>query len=60
MNTRQTSQRKFYAHWLAALLLTLLSFSSVSAATCEGLVALKLPNTTITSAQTVVAGAFSR
>ena len=59
MNHNKTSQRKFYWQWVAAALLTLLAFGSVAAATCEGLAALKLPNTTITSAQTVAAGAFT-
>ena len=45
--------------WLAVLLLSVPAFGSVSAATCEGLAELKLPNTTITTAQTVAMGAFS-
>jgi feruloyl esterase len=44
---------------LAVPLLTALAFGSVSAATCEGLAELKLPNTTITAAQSVAAGAFA-
>jgi hypothetical protein len=35
------------------------AFGSVSAATCEGLAELKLPNTTITAAQSVAPGAFA-
>ena len=45
--------------WLAVLLLSVPAVGSVSAATCEGLAELKLPNTTITTAQTVAMGAFS-
>lgn len=59
MNNNATSQRKFYWQWLAVLPLTLLAIGSVSAATCEGLAELKLPNTTITTAQSVAAGAFT-
>jgi Tannase and feruloyl esterase len=40
------------------LLVAALAFGSVSAATCEGLSDLKLPDTTITAAQTVAKGAF--
>src|SRR5262249_8750419 len=36
-----------------------LAFGSVSVATCEGLAELKLPNTTITAAQSVAPGAFA-
>src|SRR5262247_2719986 len=59
MNTNETSRRKFRWQWLAILPLTVLAFGSVSAATCEGLAELKLPNTTITTAQSVAAGAFT-
>jgi feruloyl esterase len=41
---------------LCVLVLTVIP---ASAATCEGLASLKLPNTTITSAETVAAGAFT-
>src|SRR5262245_28019144 len=41
---------------LCVLVLTVIP---ASAATCENLASLKLPNTTITSAQTVAAGAFT-
>jgi feruloyl esterase len=58
MNHHKTSQREFQL-FLAALLLTALMCGAVSAATCEGLAELKLPNTTITSAQAVAAGAFT-
>src|SRR5262249_61783972 len=50
---------KFCWQWLAVLPLMALAFGSISAATCEGLAELKLPNTTITSAQSVAAGAFT-
>lgn len=59
MNNNETSRRKFYWQWLAVSLLIVATFGSVSAATCEGLADLKLPNTTITSAQSVAAGAFT-
>lgn len=55
----KTSRPKFCRLWLAALPLIALAFGSVSAATCEGLAELKLPNTTITAAQSVTAGAFT-
>jgi feruloyl esterase len=55
----KTSRRKLYWRWLIVLPLTALAFGSVSAATCEGLAELKLPNTTITAAQSVAAGAFA-
>src|SRR5262245_41364611 len=41
------------------LLVAALAFGSVSAATCEGLSELKLPDTTITAAQSVAKGAFT-
>jgi hypothetical protein len=59
MNNNETSRRKFCRLWLAVLPLIALAFGSVSAATCEGMAGLKLPNTTITAAQSVAAGAFT-
>jgi len=59
MNNNETSRRKFRWQWLAALPLSLLAFGSVSAGDCEGLAELKLPNTTITAAQSVAMGAFT-
>ncbi len=59
MNNNETSRRKFCWQWLVVLLLTAPAFGSVSAATCEGLAELKLPNTTITAAQSVAPGAFT-
>ena len=59
MNTGETSRSKFYGQWLAAILFTVLPLNIAFAATCEGLAQLKLPNTTITTAQTVAAGAFT-
>src|SRR5262245_47171043 len=59
MNNNETSRCKFCWLWLAALLLTALAFGSVFANNCEGLAELKLPNTTITSSQSVAAGAFT-
>lgn len=44
--------------WYWCLLLMVLAASSVSAATCESLADLKLPNTKITTAESVAAGAF--
>jgi hypothetical protein len=41
------------------LLVAALAYGSVSAATCEGLSELKLPDTTITAAQSVAKGAFT-
>jgi feruloyl esterase len=55
----KTSRRKYYWLWLFVLPLTALAFGSVSAATCEELAGLKLPNTTITSAQKVATGTFT-
>lgn len=59
MTNHETSQRNFRWQWLSALLLTLLAVGSVSAATCEAMAELKLPNTTITTAQSVAAGAYA-
>ncbi len=59
MNDNETSRRKFRWQWLIVLPFIALAFGSVSAATCEGLAELKLPNTAITSAQSVAAGAFT-
>ena len=42
-----------------ALLSLLLLAAPLAAATCDSLTALKLPDTTITSAKTVAAGAFT-
>lgn len=55
----KTSRRKFRWQWSAVLPLAALTFGSASAATCEGLAELKLPNTTITTAQSVAMGAFT-
>jgi tannase/feruloyl esterase len=55
----KTSRRKFCLLWLAASILIALPFGSVSAATCEGMAELKLPDTTITAAQSIAAGAFT-
>jgi feruloyl esterase len=55
----KTTLFKFCWQWLIVLPLAALGFASVSAATCEGLADLKLPNTTIASAQSVAAGAFT-
>jgi len=58
MNNHETPRRKFHPV-LAALLMTALACGAVSAATCEGLAELKLPNTAITAAQSVATGAFT-
>jgi len=58
MNNHETPRRKFHPV-LAALLMTALACGAVSAATCEGLAELKLPNTAITAAQSVAPGAFT-
>ncbi len=55
----KTSRRRFRWQWLVVLPLSALAFGSVSAATCEGLAGLKLPDTTITAAQSVAPGAFA-
>jgi Tannase and feruloyl esterase len=55
----KASRRKFCRLWLAALPLIALAVGNVSAATCEGLAELKLPNTTITAAQPVAPGEFA-
>jgi feruloyl esterase len=49
------------AFWLSFVVLLVLSIQVLpaSAATCESLSGLKLPNTTITAAESVAAGAFS-
>jgi hypothetical protein len=44
---------------ITAVLLSTAAFLPANAATCESLADLKLPNTTITSAQTVAAGTFT-
>ncbi len=61
MSTNKTSRRKLFWKSLFILLFCALAFGSGSAAdaTCEGLADLKLPNTTITAAQSVAAGAFT-
>src|SRR5262245_15880732 len=59
MNNNEISRRKICLQWLIALTLGALAVSAASAATCEGLAELKLPNTTITTAQSVAAGAFT-
>src|SRR5215813_8170155 len=55
----KTSRWKFCRQWLVVLPLAALAFVNVSAATCEGLAELKLPNTTITTAQSVAPGEFA-
>src|SRR5262245_58632221 len=59
MNNNETSRCSFCWRWLAVLSLIWLAVGSVSAATCEGLAELKLPNTTITLAQSVAKGEFT-
>jgi Tannase and feruloyl esterase len=59
MNNNAISQRKLYWQWLVLLMFVALAFGSVSAATCEKLAELKLPDTTITAAQSVAKGAFA-
>jgi hypothetical protein len=55
----KTTRFKFCWQWLIVLPFVVMAFGSVSAATCEGLAELKLPNTTITAAQSVAPGAFT-
>jgi hypothetical protein len=59
MNNNNTSRSKFCWQWLAVLPIIGLAVVSVPAATCEGLADVKLPNTTITAAQSVPMGAFT-
>jgi feruloyl esterase len=59
MSTSETLRRNLYWRGLAVLPLILLTFGHGYAATCEGLADLKLPNTTITAAQSVAAGAYA-
>ena len=61
MSNHEASRRKSLWIRSSVLLLAALSFSSksVDAQTCEKLTSLKLANTTITSAQSVAAGAFT-
>jgi hypothetical protein len=54
----RTSLYELCGQSLAVLLLSVLAVSTTSAA-CEGLAELRLPNTTITTAQSVAAGAFT-
>jgi Tannase and feruloyl esterase len=56
---KQGLLRKLQWHLLATLSVMLVSFSSAFGATCEELATLKLPNTTITMAQSVSTGAFT-
>src|SRR5262249_15055995 len=55
----KTTRCKFCQLWLAVLPLVAMTFVYASAATCEGLAELKLPNTTITTAQSMAPGAFA-
>src|SRR5215471_6278510 len=64
-NTVEKRSTTSIANWLPSLIricgllsLAVLGTSPVLASTCESLSALKLPDTTITSAQVVAAGAF--
>jgi Tannase and feruloyl esterase len=61
MSIHEASQRNLFWKSLSVFFLSILAFGSrpVEAATCESLADLKLPNTTITLAQTVAAGAFA-
>ena len=59
-STFVTSSRRLELRLLAALLITpLLCAASAVAASCDSLLQLKLPDTTMVSAQLVAAGAFS-
>src|SRR5215470_19106804 len=59
LSMNKTLRRKLCWQWLAVMSLVAMAFVSVSAATCEGLAELKLPNTTITAAQSVAMGEFA-
>ncbi len=59
MNTNETSRRKLCWRSLTVLLFAALACGSAFAADCAGLAELKLPDTTITAAQSVAAGAFT-
>ena len=58
MSSDETLRRKLCRQGCAVLLLAILAWPA-AAATCESLAELKLPNTTITTAQTVAAGAYT-
>jgi hypothetical protein len=59
MKNIDISHRKFCWQWLMVLLLTAPAYGSVTAAGCEALAELKLPDTTITAAQPLAKGAFT-
>lgn len=61
MTTNEASRRNMFWKGCSILFFLALMFGprAVAAATCEGLADLKLPNTTITAAQSVAAGAFT-
>ena len=59
MTYNETLRRNIYWLWLAVLPVIGLAFGSASAATCEELAELKMPNTIITTAQSVAMGAFT-
>jgi len=65
MSTSEAPQRKLFWKSFSFFLLSMLMFGltfgfrPVAAATCESLADLKLPNTTITMAQTVAAASFT-
>ncbi|MEP7338057.1 MAG: tannase/feruloyl esterase family alpha/beta hydrolase [Acidobacteriota bacterium] len=58
MNVNEASRRNLLCKVFSILFLFALMSGPVAAATCEGLADLKLPNTTITAAQSVAAGGF--
>src|SRR5262252_6596964 len=59
LSMSKTSRCEFRWQWLVVLPLVAMASGAVSAATCEGLAELKLPDTTITAAQSVAMGAFA-
>jgi hypothetical protein len=59
MSTHISSSLRLFSNGLAVLMLTAFSSTSAASQTCEKLAELKMANTTITSAQSVVAGSFT-
>ncbi|MFN0121097.1 MAG: tannase/feruloyl esterase family alpha/beta hydrolase [Blastocatellia bacterium] len=59
MHSHHTSAHTILWRWLAVVMLVTLAHSPVSAGACEALADLKLPGATITTAQTVAAGAYA-
>lgn len=59
MTCQLLSVQRIISGAVLALLLTLLTVPTIAGSTCEELATIKLPNTTISTAQTVAAGTFT-